>query len=216
MRDPHVDRLLFEIGSEEGISYDRPVPLNFTNHLGRFDCRDGKLVVEPASHFADEDDARAVIEPFLRSWEIEADLNLNIGTIRFRFLRAEVVDRDPPPPGASQVIQVKTAGVVLSAGEVTLRVTKRAYPMPPESFRATSDVERAHSRWRAFRAGREPLQSMAYFVLTLAEAAAGGRKNAAEHLRIDPDVLGSIGRLSSTRGDASTARKSSAVVHFKI
>jgi len=207
MRDPHVERLLFEIGSEEGISYDSPAPLDFTNHLGCFDCRDGKLVVEPASHFADEDDARAVIEPFLHSWEIEADLDLNIGTIRFRFLRAEMVDRDPPPPGTSQVIRAKAAGVVFSTGDVTLRVTRRAYPVPPESFRATSDVQLAHSRWRAFRAGREPLQSMAYFVLTLIEAGAGGRKNAARNLLIDAKVLDTVGRLSSTKGDANTARK---------
>jgi hypothetical protein len=74
--------------------------MTFANHVGRFDVREGKLIVEPADHFARKADARGVIEPFLRAWEIQADIDFNIGTIRFKFMRADVVDRDPPPPGS--------------------------------------------------------------------------------------------------------------------
>jgi hypothetical protein len=59
----------------------------------------------------------------------------------------------------------------------------------------------------AFRAGKEPLQSMAYFVLTLLESVAGNRQEAARSFSIDLSVLSTIGRLSSTKGDSSTARK---------
>lgn len=207
MRDPHVERLHFEIGSEEGVSYENPAPLTFTNHLGQFVCRDGVLRVEPAAHFADESDARVVVEPFLRAWEIDADLNGNIGTIRFSFLGADVVDRNPPLLGTPQVISAGAAAAAFASVRAAAHITRRLYPTPPESFRATSDVTQAYSRWRGFRAGHEPLQSMAYFVLTLVEAVAGGRKVAARSLAIDLDVLGTIGRLSSTKGDADTARK---------
>lgn len=48
---------------------------------------------------------------------------------------------------------------------------------------------------------------MAYFVLTILESAAGGRRNAARSFNIDEDVLNAIGRLSSTKGNPDTARK---------
>ena len=48
---------------------------------------------------------------------------------------------------------------------------------------------------------------MAYFVLTLLESAAGSRQGAARSFQIDLPVLAMIGRLSSTKGNESTARK---------
>lgn len=207
MRDSHVERLHFAIGAEEGVSYEAPIPLTFENYLGDFDCRDGRLVVKPVAHFSDENDARTVIEPFLRAWEIDSDLNGNIGTIRFKFMRADVIDRDPPPPGTSKAISLKARSVTASRTTATLQIVRRSYPSPPESFRATSEAVQAYSRWRAFRDGREPLQSMAYFFLTLAEATAGGRRRAAHVLAIKAEVLSTIGRLASTKGDLSTARK---------
>jgi len=51
---------------------------------------------------------------------------------------------------------------------------------------------------------------MAYFCLTVVEATAGGRAEAAKALAVDPEVLSKIGELSSTRGDTATARKAHA------
>jgi hypothetical protein len=209
MRDPHVERLHYDIDSEEGTSYRDPEPLAFTNPLGRFEARDGKLIIEPTDHFPDEDAARDVIERFLKAWEIDADLESNIGTIRFKFLRTDVIDRDPPPPGTAQVITLPAlAGSVnISGGVASLHVIRRKYPAPPVAFQTTIDVERAYRRWLDFRSGRETLQSTAYFILTMVEAAVGDRKQAAKALNIELDVLRKIGELSSTRGDAATARK---------
>ncbi|MPY90586.1 MAG: hypothetical protein GEU99_22025 [Luteitalea sp.] len=209
MRDPHVERLYFEIGSGEGISYRDPEPLSFLNHLGRFEVRDGTLVVDPADHFADQEEAQTVFEPFLRAWEIESDLAFGVGTIRFKFLRAAVIDRDLPPPGTRQIIAAKGSfkltgvAVLLATGHA---MRKRS-PPPPSTFQVTVDVERAYRRWRQFEAGREPLQAMAYFVLTLLQTPAGGRKPAAHEFNIDIQVLNRLGELTSARGDAATARK---------
>lgn len=207
MRDPHVQTMHYEVSSGESISYRNPEPLSFSNHLGTFDLSDGKLRIVPTEHFPDEDDARRAVEPFLRAWEIEADLTSNIGMVRFKFDRTEVIDRNPPPPGSPQVIELKGASMVLVGGSVSVHVTCSKYPQPPETFRATPEVQHAYRRWLGYRSGKEPLQSMAYFVLTLLESAAGGRKSAARSFQIDVPVLGTIGRLSSTKGDESTARK---------
>jgi hypothetical protein len=48
---------------------------------------------------------------------------------------------------------------------------------------------------------------MAYFCLTVIEAKAGSRKQAAKLYRISKEVLSKLGELTSDRGDAQTARK---------
>jgi hypothetical protein len=207
VRDPHVERLLFTIGSGEGIAYENPAPLTFANAVGDFSTRDGILLVEPASHFADEATARSVIEPFLKSWEIETDLDSNPGAIRFKFLTAEIVDRDPPPPGADLSIQLRGESLSITGGKVKTLITYRSYPPPPSRFSATVNVVNAHARWLNYRAGHEPLQGTGYFVLTLIEVAAGTRRAAANVFQIDLDVLSKLGELTSTKGDPKTARK---------
>lgn len=208
MRDPHIQTVHYAVGSGEGISYSNPESISFANHLGTFNLSKGKLEITPTEHFPDEDAARQAVEPFLRAWEMEADLTSNVGMIRFEFDRADVIDRDPLPPGSPQVLHVKGASSVSVAGSVTVHVTRSKYPKPPMHFRATPEVEHAYRRWLGYQAGKEPLQSMAYFVLTILEKhAAGSRKDAARSFLIDLPILSKIGELSSTKGDASTARK---------
>lgn len=207
MRDPHVQMMHYAVGSGESISYSDPEPLSFANHLGAFDLNLGKLKIAPVEHFPDDEEARQAIEPFLRAWEMEADLISNVGMIRFTFERVELIDRDPPPPGAPQIIQLKGIASVSVFGHASVHLTCGKYPGPPDAFRATSEVEHAYRRWIGYRSGKEPLQSMAYFVLTLLESSAGDRKEAARSFNIDLDVLRTIGRLISTKGDPGTARK---------
>lgn len=207
MRDPHIEAICYEVGSEEGISYNNTDPISFSNHLGSFNLSNGKLRIEPTEHFPYEEDARHAIEPFLRSWEIEADLCSNIGMIRFKFHNTEVIDRNPQPPGSPHVIELKAISLALVSSSVSLHLTCSKYPQPPKTFRATPEVQHAYRRWIGYRSGKEPLQSMAYFVLTLIEAAACGRQRAASSFQIDMQVLKTIGRLSSTKGDECTARK---------
>ena len=207
MRDPHVQTIYFEVGSNKEISYRNPEPISFSNHLGMFDLSDGKLRIAPTEHFPDEDEARRAVEPFLRAWEISSDLTSNIGMIRFKFDRVDVIDRNPPPPGSPIVINIRGVSSVSFAGSVSLHLTCSKYPQPPATFQATPEVQHAYRRWLGYRSGNEPLQSMAYFVLTLLESAAGSRQGAARSFQIDLPVLAMIGRLSSTKGNESTARK---------
>jgi len=216
VRDPHVQTMHYAIGSGEGISYRDPEALSFSNHLGDFDLVDKELRIKPTEHFSDEGEARTAIEPFLRDWEIEADLKSNVGAIRFTFERVELIDRDPPPPGSPRVIELKAAlSAFATTASASLHLTYTRYPQPPQTFRATPEVQHAYRRWIGFRSGKEPLQSMAYFVLTLLESVARGRQSAARTFQIDSAVLGTIGRLSSTKGDESTARKAGPDVQFQ-
>lgn len=215
MRDPHVQTMHYTIGSGEGISYRDPEALSFSNHLGDFELVDKELRIKPTEHFSDEREARTAVEPFLRDWEIEADLTSNVGAIRFTFERVELIDRDPPPPGSPQVTEAKAALLVFASLSATAHLTCRRYPRPPQTFHATPEVQHAYRRWVGSRSGKEPLQSMAYFVLTVVQSVAGNRQSAARIFEIDSAVLGTIGRLTSTKGDESTARKAGPGVQFQ-
>jgi hypothetical protein len=220
VRDPHVQTMHYAIGSGEGIFYRDPEALSFSNHLGDFDLVDKELRIQPTEHFSNEEEARTAIEPFLRDWEIESDLTSNVGAIRFTFARVELIDRDPPPPGGPLVINMKAAiGAFAVTGNASLHLTYRMYPKPSQTFCATSEVQLAYRRWIGFRSGKEPLPAMAYFVLTLLESLAGNRPSAARIFQIDQDILKTMGNLSSTKGDESTARKvgrkSGSVVPFQ-
>lgn len=198
----------FKVSSSEDISYENPEPLSFSNHLGEFCLADGVLKVVPAEHFGNGQEASQAIDGFLRAWEIEADLKREPGTIRFTYSHADVIDRDPPQPGEPQVIHAGgiCSGIAIGASFHS-HVALGRYPQPPERFSASEYAQHAYRRWLGYRRGNEPLQAMAYFILTLLERQAGNRAEACVQFMIDRAVLNRIGDLSSEKGSALTARK---------
>lgn len=66
MRDPHVEAVYFTVGSADDISYENPVPMAFSHHLGEFFLADGVLKVNPAEHFCSGQEAGQAMEGFLR------------------------------------------------------------------------------------------------------------------------------------------------------
>jgi len=219
MRDPHVQAMHYKIISGGGVSYLNPELMSFSNHLGTFDVSGDKLRIVPSEHFPDESSSRRAIQPFLEQWEMEVHLTSTIPMLRFEFDRVELIDRAPPPPpppvvnsGAALTAQARSVslgarGMAVLHGRATLQLTCSKYPEPPKTFRATTEVQHAYRRWLGYRSGNEPLQSMAFFVLTLLQDAAGNRQAAARSFQIDVKVLNKIGELSSTKGNERTARK---------
>jgi hypothetical protein len=81
-------------------------------------------------------------------------------------------------------------------------------------LRGNADVNALWQRYVRYEQTREPLLSMAYFCLTYFEDAAGTgakgsqrRKMAAEALGVEEGVLRKLAELTSTLGDADSARK---------
>jgi hypothetical protein len=212
MRDPHVVTLSYIASPSESASFDQAPPLEGTIEDIRFLLHHGQLRIEPIIHFSSVEDARRYVDPLLEAWEIDIALRLGSPELTFKYDTAEVIDRDPPPPGDRQVVLVASVGEFSLAGSVVaLHVSRAKYPEPPPTFRTSPDVDTLWKRYQGYRQGREPLQSMAYFCLTLLEAITGSRYNAAKTFKISGRVLGKIGQLSSERGDTSTARKYRAI-----
>jgi hypothetical protein len=216
MQDPHVEAVYYEISSADGLPFGTPPSVTLSNHLGVFEVSNGRLTVHPAEHYARGEEARTVLDPFLRAWEVDADLSRGIGAIRFKFHSVRKIDRNPPAKGVGSVSVATGPGEATWTGYApTVQITQNTYSPPPRDFRTTPEVEVAYGRWKAFREGREPLQSMSYAVLTLVESVAGGHRQAASTFQIDVRILDTIGQLSSTRGDGATARKFKQGLQFK-
>lgn len=209
MDNSRIERLHYTVGSgSDSISYGDPPAISLVNELGSFELRNGFAEVRPAEHFGNEEEARRAIEPFFRDWEIATDLTSNPGEIRFTFVRSEISGGQP---GVKAIVAAARGRGTL---DVKLEKVSHKYPAPPPSFRTTTDVEIVHRRWLAYTNGREPLQSMAFFVLTVMQKLAGGRREAGKVFGIDGEVLSEVGRLSSTKGDALTVRKAGGNLDF--
>ncbi len=213
MPDPHVERLYFRIVSDDSTSYRAATPLLHPTDLGTFVVRDERLVVELSGDFSDKNSALAVIEPFLRTWEAQSDLVRGVREIRFEFERADVIDRDRPEPGMRQSVGLEATISCRATLAVSVTVARGTYPSPPCSFTLTPNVESMYLRWLGYLDKREPLPAMANFVLTVIGSYGGLRlgkgahKRAARVLRIERDILSTIGYLAAEKGDRMTARK---------
>jgi hypothetical protein len=208
MRDPHVVSLNYRLIPGERVTFAKqaaPVEAEANGFTVRLAGE--SLVVEMHAHHAKEESARSAVEPYLRAWEVSHALRVGgDAEFHFEFIRAELIDRDPPPPGTPQTIQASALVHGRAIFSATVSVERASLPEPPSAFAVDAEVETLWARWRAYREGREPLQGMAYFVLTVVEMH-GGRRAAAARLGIATTVLSTLGRLVSEAGDVTTARK---------
>lgn len=207
MNDPHVQSLRYRVSHSQSVDYSRADPLVHDAPEFKVTLDKDALTVTMHAQTAYEDEARALVDPFLRAWEIQAGLDLGPGEIEFSFRSADVIDRNPSPPDR-HVLCASFVEQVHLLDSATVLVSRGKYPPPPQRFISTPDVERMYDHYRRFRLGREQLLSMANFVLTMLEQGKRGqnRRAAAKRYRIAYKVLNTLGRLCSC-GSPQEARK---------
>ena len=207
MRDPHVSALVYTLETDETVVFENPPPLGGEEDKFRWRVADGALRVELKEHHASEQSAQDRVEPFIRAWELWETLRSSRRRIWFDFEKAEIVDRDPPPPGEPQIIEVGPIERAFRVIAPTISTPHLLYPSPPGRFMVSPDVETMWNRYEGYRAGREPLASMAYLCFTVLRASAGGNKETAKQYGIDLPVLKKLVSLTTEIGDPQTARK---------
>jgi hypothetical protein len=206
VNDPHVESLEYRFVSDSTRVFENPPPLEHQTSDFNLRLADGYVTVEMNTHCATEQEARALVDPFLLAWEIDQALQNSRRVIRFEFHKATVIDRQPPPPGNATILAA--SGILsLEAQSLNLIATASTYPPLPANFVASPDVATLWNRYEGHLLNREPLPGMAYFCLTVIEDSYGGRKKAAHALNVDAAVLNKLGELTSERGDATAARK---------
>ena len=158
-------------------------------------------------HHATESAALEVVEPYLRSWEMDAALRGHPDEFRLKFDRSVIVDRNPTPGVVGLAATIRAGEPIFQA---TLTVVK-PYPKPPSGVTLNSndrEVVTLFNRFERYLNRREPLPSMEYFCLTVLEGMCNGnRTEAAKRYGIGKSVLDSFGRLASHKGGPDAARK---------
>lgn len=187
--------------------FDAPPPVPVRDVAGVFSLADNVLRVRPPTTHSVVSEARDAVEPFLRAWELEAELRYGFPVFVFEFAGADIVgssvtDADEAQPAAS-------SRRVEAESDQFLEIAWSRFPDPP-TIRVSPEMVDIWSRFKYARMGlREPLQSCAYYCLTVIERSAGGRQQAATRYRIDLSVLRKLGELTSSRA-SSAPRKAAA------
>ena len=220
MNDPHVVALNYLITHSDSIDYSEAKPLSREEPGFRLTVANKKARFEFKEHYDTEERARQALADYVRVWEFDATLKYgNPDSFRLEFEKAEIVDRNPTP-GEVRLSGKLVARATLGTARITTVVRK--YPSPPSDITLNSDVETMHQRYMGYRGKHEPLQSMAYFCLSMLEdppsppsseerIISAKRKVAAEKFDIDEAVLAEMGHLSTTRGGPD-ARKREGIV----
>lgn len=204
MNDPHVERLRYKLVCAPGVDYDKAPPFEHEETDFKVRLADGEAVVEMKAHFASEEGAKAVVDPFVRAWEVAVDLQYGPGDLRFKFVKAEVIDRAPTPG----VIGVMAATLGAFGGQVNIHLGRNRYPSPIPGFEFSSEVQEMVDLYRAVRPDGERLSVVAYHCLTILEDRAGNRRRAATMYDISGPVLDRLGHLTSDeRGSPQERRK---------
>lgn len=217
MNDPQVISLIYTVEHGSSISYEAAAPLRYSdspefdmtieNNIARFELK---------KHYADEDEARAAVEPFIEHWEFLSEIRGGPGSFRLRYTNAKIIDRNPPPPepGVQHLRASVHLGGTLSV-KAELTVQKTHYPPLPTGGSVDPDddaVAKMKRQYEMYRLGRLSLAHMAYFCVTVLEKEYGGRAGAAKKCDVSGNVLGKIATLASEKGGEG-ARKAVGADH---
>jgi hypothetical protein len=208
MNDPHVQVLYYKVVTKSDVDYKNAPPLSEETDDFEFSIDGEVAVFNMKKHYSGIEEAKEYLKKYLRAWEILIGLEHDPDELHLRFDHVDIIDRQPDLINKNVINLHGIAAMhAYTSNNVTLHISRGRYPSFPNNFTASPDVETMYFRYKAFRQNREPLTSMAYMCLTILEIIAGNRKKAAEKYCIDPKILDLLGKLCSTKGDITEARK---------
>ena len=207
MNDPQVVALIYTVDHVNSVSYENAGPLrNFKTPEFDLTVEDKVARFEFKKHYADKDEAREAIEPFIQHWEFKSAMQVGPGSFRLWYKEAEIEDRNPTPP---EPISGPLQARANANFKVNLRVSAPAtrglqhYPSPPAGGSVEPndpDVVKMKSRYDQYCLGRAKQPDVAYFCVTVLEEKYGGLSAAAKECGISRKVLKEIKKLSSNKG----------------
>ena len=198
--DMVVVALVYRIEHRDSVDYRSAQSLDCEGPGFRVRIEEEVLRFEFKDQYGSEQAAREAIKDYIREWEFKAGLQHGPDSFRLKFLSSESKYLNAPPGTLGPLTIRSGAPRVI----VRLRVGLPRYPQPPSGIKLTPDVMIMYDRYMAYRRGREPLQSMAYFCWTVIEHSirkqSGKRREAAKMYEVSQGVLNEIAKLSSERG----------------
>jgi len=208
MNDPHVKALCYKVSVGKDVDYKNAPTLTETTPEFEFSLNGETAIFTMKQHYSSANEAKVVVEPYLRAWHILIGLVHDPDDLQLKFDHADIIDRAPVSNNKNTInLQAHISAHVVVSDKVHLHVSRGKFPPFPKNFKASPDAETMYLRYKSYLEGRESLTAMAYMCLTVFQASAGGRKEAADMYCIDYDILDTLGRLTSTKGGPEEARK---------
>ena len=213
MNDPHVEALIYIVEHDKSSDYSLAKTIEVEHTTFRLKLEGSEARFELKEHYPTRQQARQVIQPFIRQWELRASLESGAGTFSLKFKQPEMIDRKPTP-GA---ISVSPPPVSFHFRTSTPTVTvSRQYSQPPPERRMNidnPDVRTMLHRYLGHRQGHEPLPSMAYFCYEVFTKRLGeNAKHAAQKHKISHNLVKQVSNLASNKG-GDQARHQSGISH---
>ena len=204
MNDPQVVALIYRVEHKNSVSYEKAGPLRYCGSP-EFDLtvEDKIARFEFKKFYANEDEARKAIEPFIQQWEFETGIRWGPNNFSLRYKKAEIIDRNPSPPEPG--IRKLRASVVLPGltASASVLLVNPHYPPPPTGGSVDlddPDVVKMKRRYDEYSLRRAKLPDVAYFCVTVLEVKYGSLSAAAKACGISRNVLKEIKKLSSNKG----------------
>lgn len=215
MNDPHVNSLSYRLTPPENVTYNAPPPVTITRPGFHGTLADGMFTATMDTHYATLDEARAVVDPFLRGWEMTSVLQGG-DAITFHYQDADIIDWSPSPPGGRVLHAVTAACTVSVSDAIQISICRAAYPAALQAFAATTTVQILWDRYCQWLQGRESLFSLANFSDTylrwaVSDALGDTRRDASKAFHIDKAILKKIGDLAANRGGDREGRKAGTI-----
>jgi hypothetical protein len=210
VNDPHVKTLYYKVLVSEDVDYENAPALSEIAEEFEFTLNYEKAIFTMKQHYSTVDDAKAVVESYIRAWNILIGLKHGPDSFKLKFLDADIIDR-APVSNKNDAAKFLGCSSLSSApafrGEVHAHISHAEFPPFPKNFKESPEAETMYLRYKAYLKGRESLTSMAYMCLTVYKATADNLKDAAKKYCIDHNVLKNLGRLTSTKGGPEEVRK---------
>jgi len=205
MNKPHIKSLHYQLIPGENVDYKKASPINGETNDFRVIIENDSAHFMMKTHCATEKEARELVEPYLKRWEVLIGLEHDPGDLHFKFKDSEIIELEP---GAGNSLVLGSCSFNISVSmDAVLHLSRGRFPSLPQNFILSPDVETMFLRYKSYQEGKESLLSMAYMCLTVLEVSAGGRSQAASRYGISSTVLDKLGSICSECGDASQARK---------
>ena len=126
MNDPHVEFLYYHLRTGEGLKFIDPQPLPCDE--GRFTCHleNDLLTVEMREHHASVASARAVVDPFLETWEMAEKLKRGRREMWFEYSNFKMIDRSQ---ARCRLLPSRIASMIARYGRFEMIRWSKHWPM---------------------------------------------------------------------------------------
>ena len=207
MSDWIVTALVYEVRHGRSLKYDRAPPLTVDEPDFSVTVDDDKARFEFKREINDEKEAHEIVAEYVRQWEFSSTLRRGPDAFTLHFLKSEGKEKNPVP--GQHRVRPDTVRYSFEVPSVAVTVRPASFPEPPSGIKITPDVQSMFDRYVGHCRGHEPLDTMAYFCLTMVEwsARCGSgkrgsgnrnlRKKAAAKYNVAKKVLHEIGNLSA-------------------